>query len=85
MRKLFVYADFDWLESPQLIGELSYDSVRGNDTYGFAFDKIWLVEHDGLFLSDDLNNYPVLNTRHRARRYLRVSPMRCPTVGVGRF
>lgn len=58
MRKLFVYADFDWLESPQLIGELSYDSVRGNDTYGFAFDKIWLVEHDGLFLSDDLNNYP---------------------------
>lgn len=58
MRNLFVYADFDWLESPQLIGELSYDSVRGNDTYGIAFDKGWLAEHDGLFLSDDLNNYP---------------------------
>lgn len=58
MKKLFVYADFDWLESPQLIGELSYDSVRGNDTYGFAFDKGWLAKHDGLFLSDDLNNYP---------------------------
>lgn len=58
MKKLFVYADFDWLESPQLIGELSYDSVRGNDTYGFAFDKVWLAGHDGLFLSDVLNNYP---------------------------
>lgn len=58
MRSIFVYANFDWLESPQLIGELSYDSVRGNDTYGFAFDKDWLAEHDGLFLSDDLNSYP---------------------------
>lgn len=25
MRSIFVYGDFDWLDSPQLIGKLSYD------------------------------------------------------------
>lgn len=35
MQKLFVYADFDWLDKPLLIGELSCDSVRGNEIYGF--------------------------------------------------
>lgn len=54
MKKLFVYADFDWLDAPQLIGELSYDSVRGGETYGFAFDKEWLAKYRDIFLSDDL-------------------------------
>lgn len=36
MKELFVYADFDWLESPQLIGKLSFDSVRGSETYQYA-------------------------------------------------
>lgn len=57
MKKLFVYADFDWLDAPQLIGELSYDSVRGSETYGFAFDKEWLAMYRDIFLSDDLQNY----------------------------
>lgn len=57
MKKLFVYADFDWLDAPQLIGELSYDSVRGGETYGFAFDKEWLAKYRDIFLSDDLQNY----------------------------
>jgi serine/threonine-protein kinase HipA len=57
MKKLFVYADFDWLDAPQLIGELSYDSVRISETYGFAFDKEWLAKYRDIFLSDDLHNY----------------------------
>lgn len=57
MKKLFVYADFDWLDAPRLIGELSYDSVRGGETYGFAFDKEWLAKYRDIFLSDDLQNY----------------------------
>lgn len=57
MKKLFVYADFDWLDAPQLIGELSYDSVRGSETYGFAFDKEWLAKYRDIFLSEDLHNY----------------------------
>lgn len=58
MKKLFVYADFDWLKEPALIGELSYDSIRGNETYSFSFHRDWLKKYGDLFLSDDLQNYP---------------------------
>lgn len=58
MKKIYVYADFDWLASPQIIGELSYESLRGNDSYGFKFDNSWLRKYGNLFLSEDLNNYP---------------------------
>lgn len=57
MRSLLVYADFDWLGSPQLVGSLNYESLRGNDSYGFSFDKEWIRRYGGLFLSEDLNNY----------------------------
>ena len=58
MKKLYVYADFDWLDTFQLIGELSCDSVRGSETYGFSYDKVWLVKYGDVFLSEDLQNYP---------------------------
>lgn len=57
MQKLFVYADFDWLDKPLLIGVLSCDSVRGNEIYGFSFDNEWLAKYGDVFLSDDLQNY----------------------------
>lgn len=57
MKSLLVYADFDWLESPLLIGTLNYESLRGNDSYGFSFEKDWLRKYGSLFLSEDLNNY----------------------------
>ena len=58
MKILYVYADFDWLDTPQLIGELLYDSVRGSETYGFSYDKKWLAKYGDVFLSEDLQNYP---------------------------
>lgn len=58
MQRLYVYADFDCLDTPQLIGELSCDSVRGSETYGFSYDKDWLAKYGDVFLSDDLQNYP---------------------------
>ena len=54
MRNLFVYADFDWLETPRLIGELSYDIVRGNETYSFSYEKEWLADFGDIFLCEDL-------------------------------
>lgn len=57
MKRLFVFADFDWLEIPEFIGELTFDSVRGNETYGFAFAKDWLSKHGDIFLSEDLQNF----------------------------
>ena len=58
MKKLYVYADFDWLNTPQLIGELTCDSVRGGETYGFSYDKEWLSKYGDVLLSEDLQNYP---------------------------
>jgi len=60
MKRLYVYADFEWLESPLKIGELNYESIRGNDSYGFKFDSDWLWKYSGITLSEDINNYPGL-------------------------
>ena len=54
MKKLFVYADFDWLNTPQLIGELSCDLVRGSETYGFSYDKEWLARYGDVFLASNI-------------------------------
>lgn len=58
MKTLLVYADFDWLDSPTLVGRLSYESLRGNDSFGFDYDRNWLRKHANIVLGDDLNNYP---------------------------
>lgn len=58
MKKLYVYADFNWLKEIELIGELGYESLRGSDSYSFTFNDEWLKKYGDLFLSDDLNNYP---------------------------
>ncbi len=58
MDRLFVYADFDWLDIPALVGELSFDSVRGNETYSLSYDRKWLAKYGDVFLSEDLQNFP---------------------------
>ncbi len=58
MKRLYVYADFDWMKEAALIGELSYESLRGSDSYGFKYNDEWLKKYGNLFLSEDLNNYP---------------------------
>lgn len=55
---LYVYADFDWLNAPTLVGELGYESLRGSDNYAFKFDDNWLRQYGSLYLSADINNYP---------------------------
>ena len=58
MKKLYVYADFDWLKEVELIGELGYESLRGSDSYCFKFADSWIKKYNAINLSDDLNNYP---------------------------
>lgn len=58
MRILYIYADFDWLDEPLLVGELGYESLRGSDSYSFKYDNDWLRQYGSLFLSADINNYP---------------------------
>ena len=57
MRKLYIYADFDWLEGAQLVGELGYESLRGTDSYSFCYDHNWLRQYSDLYLSADINTY----------------------------
>ena len=58
MKKLYVYADFDWLKEVELIGELGYESLRGSDSYSFKFADSWIKKYNAISLSEDLNNYP---------------------------
>ena len=39
MKKLYVYADFDWLKGVELIGELGYEALCGADSYSFNRDS----------------------------------------------
>lgn len=60
MKKITVYADFDFLATPQEIGVLGYGHVRGKDHFVFEYSHEWLKQHGGLVLSGDLMNVPSL-------------------------
>ena len=60
MKRITVYADFDFLASPQEIGVLGYEHVRGNDHFVFEYSRNWLKQYGGIVLSGDLMNVPSL-------------------------
>lgn len=35
MERVLVFADFNWLEKPELVRELCYEKLRGSDSYAF--------------------------------------------------
>ena len=60
MKKITVYADFDFLTSPEEIGTLGYEHVRGKDHFVFEYSHKWLKQYGGILLSGDLMNVPSL-------------------------
>ena len=44
-RKIFVYADWQSLEQPLLMGELNADSLKGKEVFSFEYDYEWLKEN----------------------------------------
>lgn len=60
MKKITVIADFDFLASPQEIGTLGYERVRGKDHFVFEYSHEWLKKYGGIVLSGDLMNVPSL-------------------------
>ena len=60
MKKIIVYADFDFLTSPEEIGTLGYELVRGKDHFVFEYSHQWLKQHGGILMSGDLMNVPSL-------------------------
>ena len=61
MKTLYVYADFDWLDEPLLVGELGYESLRGSDSYSFKYDNVWLRQYGRWTLSPAYDMNPTLN------------------------
>jgi len=53
MKKITVYADFGFLASPQEIGTLGYERVRGKDHFVFEYSREWLKQHGGIVLRVD--------------------------------
>ena len=64
MKRISVFADFDFLTSPQEIGVLGYEHVRGNDHFVFEYSREWLKQYGGIVLSGDLMNVPSLQHPH---------------------
>ena len=60
MKRIIVYADYDFLISPKEIGTLGYELVRGKDHFVFEYSRQWLKQHGGILLSGDLMNVPSL-------------------------
>jgi len=56
METIKVYADFDFLEQKEQVGELSYERVRGGDHFAFQFSREWLKHHGDIVLSGDMMN-----------------------------
>jgi len=56
METIKVYADFDFLEQKEQVGELSYERVRGGDHFAFQFSHKWLKHHGDIVLSGDIMN-----------------------------
>ena len=50
MKKIIVYADFDFLTSPEEIGTLGYEHVRGKDHFVFEYSRQWLDRWGRLLL-----------------------------------
>lgn len=60
MKRITVYADFDFLSHAQEIGTLGYEPIRGKDHFAFEFSRQWLKQYGGILLSGDLMNVPSL-------------------------
>ena len=60
MKRITVYADFDFLSTPQEIGILGYEHVRGKGHFVFEYSRQWLKQYGGILLSGDLMNVPSL-------------------------
>lgn len=54
---IFVYADWQGLGQPTLVGQLVGHKGRGNLSFSFEYNKAWLKDHPNLFLDPQLSNY----------------------------
>lgn len=56
-KNIFVYADWESLEKPTLIGCLNVDLLRGKEIFSFEYDSDWLKTQRFSFFDPDLQLY----------------------------
>jgi serine/threonine-protein kinase HipA len=56
-REILVYADWDGLITPQLIGKLFSTYSRGKEIFSFEYDKLWLQSSSVQEIDPDLGLY----------------------------
>ena len=56
-RKIYVYADWNTLEAPTLMGVLSSDVVRGKEVFSFDYDRDWISNPEFRLLDPDLKQF----------------------------
>ena len=69
MKRISIYADFDFLSSPQEIGVLGYEHVRGKDSV-FGFVKDSFPDRWGRLLLDRRERIMAFCSRQRDGRSL---------------
>lgn len=53
-RSIWVYADWSGLESPQLMGILQAELLRGREIFSFEYERDWLATSQAQILDPDL-------------------------------
>lgn len=56
-KEIFVYADWQGMAKPTLIGTLFADIIRGREVFSFEYDDAWLSSHSYSFFDPDLSHY----------------------------
>jgi len=56
-REVYVYADWQKIEHPTLMGVLSAELLRGKEIFSFAYDEMWLTSKHAQMLDPDLQLY----------------------------
>jgi len=57
MVRIYVFADWQELNGPVLIGELVAEPTRGKEVFSFSYDKDWLSREAALAIDPDLQLY----------------------------
>jgi serine/threonine-protein kinase HipA len=62
--EIFVYADFQWMKSPELMGSLYAQQSKGRKAFSFEYHPEWLKSNTSLLIDPDIQwfkgrQYPI--------------------------
>lgn len=67
-RSILVYADWNGIAGPKLMGQLHVKMLRGKEIFAFEYDKMWLQSQQAQLLDPDLQLYSGLQYHADAKK-----------------